>query len=302
VKLSATARAFSDAMSFASATQAGANKQGVAHLATTGKLVSIGFTDKAVGTISTSVSATIHGPGETAVSLGRLAALVSSFAPNAIVEIEASARTMNVVCGSSRSRLPAVPLLELPSAIVLEQEIGRVEISSVNCLHLLEPIAVADVGRSRICLAGVFWHSVNNQLVAVSTDGVRLIRTGVAASRFSEDRTLIVPTEVAVAARRLLQKAPASRVTLRRSRSLVAFDAPSFGFTARLIDSSFPAYESIIPEVGSNSVVCNRRELLAAVSRLSAAAPSLDTALVAPGETAAAWTSTWHGVRSTVPM
>lgn len=280
MKLSSTARALSDAISLASAMQAGANK-GVAHLATTGNLFSIGCTDKTVGTISTGVSATIHEPGQTAVSLGRLAALVSSFAPKAIVEIEATARTLNVVCGSSRSRLPAVPLSELPPAIVLEQEGGRVEICSVDCLHLLEPLAVADAARSRFYLAGVFWHSLNDQLVAVSTDGIRLIRTSVAASRFSEDRSLIVPTEVAIAMRRLLQKEAASRVTLRRSRSLIAFDAPSFSFTARLIDSSFPAYESIIPESLSNSVVCDRLELLAALSRLSAAAPNTDTALVA---------------------
>src|SRR5439155_11358946 len=43
----------------------------------------------------------------------------------------------------------------------------------------------------------------------------------------------------------------------------------------------FPAYESIIPPPTSNSVRFDRLDLLAALSRLSAAAPSNDTALVA---------------------
>jgi DNA polymerase-3 subunit beta len=130
-------------------------------------------------------------------------------------------------------------------------------------------------------LAGVFWQSLDHRLVAVSTDGKRLIRTSIAASGFSDDRTLIVPTEVATAVRRLLQKSAATRVTLRRSRRLIAFDAPSFSFAARLIDSNFPDYERKIPAPGSNLVVCNRLELLAAVSRLTAAADGAETALLA---------------------
>jgi DNA polymerase III sliding clamp (beta) subunit (PCNA family) len=232
-----------------------------------------------VGTIATSVPATIHEPGEIAVSIDRLAALLSSFAADAILNIETTAGAVNVVSGTSRLRLPAVSAAESPPAMAIEQQIGRVEISSADGLRLLEPLAVAD--RTRFCLAGVFWHSLDDQLVAVSTDGIRLIRTSVAAPTFSENRNLIVPTEVGVVVRRLLQKTDASRVTLRRSRSLIAFDVRPFSFTARLIDSSFPVYDSVIPPSSSNWIVCDRLKLLAALSRLSAAAPNTGSALVA---------------------
>jgi DNA polymerase III subunit beta len=280
MKGSAPAGVLAKAISLACAVKRGADG-GVAHLATKGDTISITCTDQTVGTIATSASATIHEPGETAVSVGRLAALLSSLAADAIVEIEATTRTINVVCGSTRIRLAAVPLVELPPAIAIAHEVGRVEISRADCLELFETLAAADAGRSRLYLAGTFWHSLNGRLVAVSTDGRRLIRTSVAADMFSEDRSLIVPTEVALSARRLLQKAAAPRVTLRRSRTLIAFEVPPFSFTARLVDSSFPAYESIIPPPTSNSVRCDRFDLLAALSRLSAAAPSNDTALVA---------------------
>jgi DNA polymerase III subunit beta len=279
VKLSAPACVLSDAISLASVIKRGGNSPCFAHLATTGDAVSITCTENTVGTIATSVSATIHEPGEIAVSIGRLAALLSSFAANAMVDIEATTGAVNVVSGTSRSRLPAVSVADLPPPIAIEHAIGQIEISGADGFQLLEPLAVAD--RTRFCLAGVFWHSLDDELVAVSTDGIRLIRTGVAASMFSEDRSLIVPTEVGVVVRRLLQKGDASRVTLRRSRNLIAFDVPPFSFTARLIDSSFPAYEAIIPPPTSNSVGCDRLDLLAALSRLSAAAASNDTALVA---------------------
>jgi DNA polymerase-3 subunit beta len=281
VKFSAKACLLSDAIALVSAIKPGVNSPSILHLAATENAVSMRCTDNAIGTIATSVSATIHKPGETAVALGRLAALASGLVADAVVEVEATAGAMRVVSGTSRLRLPTVASTEVPPAICIDQEIGRVEISSVDCLQLLEPLAAADEARFRFQLAGVFWHSLDNQLVAVATDGTRLIRTSVAASRFSDDRTLIVPTEVAIAARRLLHKSAATRVTLRRSRNLIAFDAPPLGFTARLIDSNFPAYERIVPAPASNSVVCTRLELLSAVSRLTAAASSFDTALLA---------------------
>jgi DNA polymerase III subunit beta len=281
VKFSAKACQLSDALALASANRSGANSSSIVHIATAEDAVSIRCVDIALGTIATRVSGMIHEQGEIAVSLVRLAALVSGFAPGAVVEIESKASAVGVFSGMSRLRLPTVPTQDLPPAVAIDQEIGNLDISSVDCLQLLEPLAAADDPRFRFRLAGVFWHSLGDRLVAVSTDGKRLIRTSIAASRFSDDRTLIVPADVAIVARRLLQKSAASRVTLRRSRSLIAFDARSFSFTARLIDSRFPVYESVIPEPASNSVICNRLELLAAISRLSAAAPTADTALVA---------------------
>jgi DNA polymerase-3 subunit beta len=281
VKFSVSANLLSDAIALTSAISPRANSLVVAHLATTGSVVSIQCTENTTGTIATTVPAKIREPGETVVSLVRLAALVSSFAADAVLEIEATGATLSVVSGTSRLRLPTVPVNGLLPAIAIDLEIGRLEISSADCLTLLEPLAVAEEDNSRVYLAGVFLHSLSDQLVAVSTDGRKLIRTSVAASTFSEDRSLIVPTEVAIALRRLLKKSPAASLVLRRSRTLIAFEASGFSFTARGIDAGYPAYERFIPPPASNSVVCDRLNLLAALSRLSAAAPNAETALVA---------------------
>jgi hypothetical protein len=88
MKGSAPAGVLAKAISLACAVKRGADG-GVAHLATKGDTISITCTDQTVGTIA-SASATIHESGETAVSIGRLAALLPSFAADAIVEIEAT--------------------------------------------------------------------------------------------------------------------------------------------------------------------------------------------------------------------
>jgi DNA polymerase-3 subunit beta len=281
VQLSTTARALSDAISLSSAIKPSANSPFVAHLAATGARVSITCTDTAMGTIVTTFPAIIPKPGEAAVSLAQLGKLVATFGADAVLEIEARGATIGVVSGTSRLRLPTIPVADLPSPLAIDQETGTVEVSGVDCLKLLQPIAVADEARCRSYLGGVFWQSRDDQLVSVATDGVRLIRENIGAATFSKDRDLIVPTAVAVAARRLILKSRSERVVLRRSRRLIAFEGSGFTFTGRLLDAGYPAYERVIPPPLSNAVICDRQKLLAAVSRLSAAAPGINSALLA---------------------
>jgi len=61
---------------------------------------------------------------------------------------------------------------------------------------------------------------------------------------------------------------------------LIAFETTEFSFTARLIDGTFPSYQTIIPPVAPNSVTCDRGHLLVALSRLSAAAANIGIGLV----------------------
>jgi DNA polymerase-3 subunit beta len=281
MKFSVRASQLSDALLLASAIKPGANNAYIAHLAATDGSMSIRSTDNSMGTVVTTCPATVLEPGESAVPLARLAVLVASLAAESTVEIEARGSTLRVVSGTSRLRLPTVSVADLPSPIAVDQETGIVEVSGADCLKLLQPIAVADEARCRSYLGGVFWQSCDDQLVAVGTDGVRLIRENVVASTFSKDRDLIVPTAVAVAARRLIVKSRSERVVLRRSRRLIAFEGSRFTFVGRLLDACYPVYERVIPPPSSNAVICDRLKLLAAVSRLSAAAPGIDSALLA---------------------
>jgi hypothetical protein len=98
VKFSIRARPLLNGIALASAIRPSVNGRCIVHLSSTGAVVSIRCTDKAVGTAATSVSAMIREP---AASPGRPAALVSGFAVDAFVEIEATAGTVNVVSGMS---------------------------------------------------------------------------------------------------------------------------------------------------------------------------------------------------------
>lgn len=280
MNVSTQAGLLSDAVSVASAIERSDKNPCFARLSATESGLSIVCTDTAVGTIATNVAATIYEQGELAVSASRLAAVLCSYLRDAPIEVKATAGGVIIQSGESRVQLPAISVDESPSAMAIEQQIGQVEIRSIDLWRALEPLAVA-TDHTRPYLLGVFLHSVENELVAVSTDGRRLIRTAATARYFSEDRRLIVSAEAGAIVRRLLREVGTCRVVLRRSPSLISFSVGPFVFTARLIDGIYPAYERLIPAPTSNTVRCDRLALIAASSRLLAVAPSNDTSLLA---------------------
>jgi DNA polymerase-3 subunit beta len=100
-----------------------------------------------------------------------------------------------ITCNDSRSRLPVIPAADLPAVLALDFETGSVEISGDACLQLLEPLAAVSTERSRFYLCGIFLPTVGDDLVAVATDGVRLVRVAVPAAAFSASRDLILPSK-----------------------------------------------------------------------------------------------------------
>ncbi|WP_029582506.1 DNA polymerase III subunit beta [Bradyrhizobium sp. URHD0069] len=222
--------------------------------------------------ITAKTTAEIIEPGKAAIAADRLASLTSGFTASEKVTIGTDENLATIICGNSRGRLPLFPWDDLPAALAVDGEIGRIEISGADCLTLLEPLPAAASEVTRFCLCGIFWHSIDDRLVAVATDGVRLIHTCIAAGKFSEDRDLIVPREAAVALARLVKGTRPGKLTLRRSRTLLAVDGPAFTFVSRLIDGKYPVYEAVIPPASRTSATFVRAELLSALSRLAAVA------------------------------
>jgi len=216
-------------------------------------------------TIEAKVDGNVIVPGAAALSAERFAALVAAFAADAIIEIKTEPNS--VIIGGYR-----LPSADMPMANTLTDETGRIEIAGDDCIALLAVASAAHTERTRSYLCGVHLRSTEDQLVAVATNGTRLIHQSVAAERFSTARDLILPTRSAVAIARLVRHTKSDRVLLRRSKSMLAANGRGFSFTTRLIDATYPAFEALIPELTANTVTVDRVELLAALARLIAIA------------------------------
>jgi len=272
VKLTARASSLDAALTLA--TMATRKGKVVPHIyiAAAGDVVS--FTCSAPG-IAVKVSADAKIDVSGSVTVGdRLAALVAGFGAKADIIISADDNTATISRGRGRYRLPAVPG---PCAgLELKDETASVDIGGADLLSLLEVLPAAGTEATRYYLTGVFIHNIDDQLVAVCTDGVKLLRATVAAGMLSTDERLIVPAKVAHSLAKLVQQTKAEAVTLRRSSGMFCATAPGFELTTSLIDATYPSYQRVIPAASSNSARCVRAELADALARLDAVAADAD--------------------------
>lgn len=128
----------------------------------------------------------------------------------------------------------------------------------------------------RPAMMGVLLQIRSNELRAVSTDGHRLVL--VVRKEFSSnvERDLIVPAKAMNLLLRSIEPAPSTPalagkglVIVTAGQTHIKFALDSSIIISRLIEESYPNYESVIPLDNNKQLVVNRFELLAAVRRVA---------------------------------
>ena len=278
MKISARASSLDAALALAMMATRRGKVAPVIHVIAAGDAVS--FTCSAPGiSVRVSADAKVDIPGSVTVS-DRLAALVFGFDQKSDINISAEDGVATISCGRGRYRLPVLPG---PLSIVrgLSGETASVEVSGQDLLALLEVLPAAGSEATRFYLTGVYLHNVDDRLISVCTDGIKLLRASVVAGMLSTDEHLIVPAKVAHALARLVEQTRAHVVTLRRSNSMFCVTASGFELVTSLIDATYPAYQRVIPPASGNNAHCVRSELHEALLRLEAVAAGTEAPLVA---------------------
>ena len=219
---------------------------------------------------------------EMAVPLHRLADLTAAFSPDEEIVIAVDGNVATVAAGRSRFKLPLFPIPDLPQTHVLDGETGCVELDAQAARDIFgRPLFAVSDDPARHYLNGLFLHNVDDNLVAVATDGYRLVRiTTPATTTLSEDRGLIVPRETLKTVNRLLSKATGI-VTMRRSERLFAIEVANSVLITKRIDANYPDYERLLSAERPNTVTTSRVRLGESLERFAAVAdPDVRTHIV----------------------
>lgn len=174
------------------------------------------------------------------------------------------------------------PIPDLPQTHVLDGETGCVELDAQAARDIFgRPLFAVSDDPARHYLNGLFLHNVDDNLVAVATDGYRLVRiTTPATTTLSEDRGLIVPRETLKTVNRLLSKATGI-VTMRRSERLFAIEVANSVLITKRIDANYPDYERLLSAERPNTVTTSRVRLGKSLERFAAVAdPDVRTHIV----------------------
>lgn len=120
----------------------------------------------------------------------------------------------------------------------------------------------------RLAMTGVLFEFLKDQMNAVATDGYRLVRVqlkeGEEYAGDVEERSIIIPAR----ALDLVRKAD-GEVRLSIDTAFATFEFENIRLTTRLIQESYPAYRSVIPEKAEKIVHFKLGDALAAVRRAS---------------------------------
>lgn len=167
--------------------------------------------------------------------------------------------------GTSRFVLNALPREEYP---LVEDEYFEAAMAAPDGLAAAIETTSCAVAKNdvRHYLNGLLFDFQDTRLVLVSTDGHRLMKSELPldAAIFEDRRQFIVPGE---ALGQIAQLASVEGCRLQISDNMIRVDAGNVSYTSKMIDGSFPNYESVIPNAAAN-ITAPRAALAETIERV----------------------------------
>ena len=154
---------------------------------------------------------------------------------------------------------PAVPEFKGESEIVFEGSLIGSMISKT--------IFSVSTDELRPSMTGLLLQFKNTEMCAVATDGHRLVRVIYSNIKQAKPhKDIIVPAKALML---VLKAIESGANTLSVNTTHIKFSFKNFTLTSRLIEESYPNYESVIPLDNDKKLSVDRNVLLASVRRVS---------------------------------
>lgn len=118
----------------------------------------------------------------------------------------------------------------------------------------------------RPSLMGVLFRFREDSLTAVSTDGHRLAKYEKHSLPSPVETDVIIPAKALAA---LLKLTESGEIKIAMNESHVRFTSGSSVLASRVIDETYPNYESVIPQDNNLNMIISREQLLQALRRVS---------------------------------
>ncbi len=118
----------------------------------------------------------------------------------------------------------------------------------------------------RPSLMGVLFRFKGDILTAVSTDGHRLVKYEKQSLSSPVETDVIIPAKALAA---LLKLTEDGDIAIAMNESYIRFTSGSSVLASRIIDETYPNYESVIPQDNNFNMVISREQLQQALRRVS---------------------------------
>ncbi len=204
--------------------------------------------------------------GDITVPARKLLDICRSLPDGAEISFSLEADRVRVASGRSRFTLTTLPANEFPSVDEGSSKLDF-EIPQQSLKRLIDKTAFAMAHQDvRYYLNGMLWEVDDAALRAVATDGHRLALAEHSLAAAVEEKTqAILPRKGVVELSRMLEGE--ENVSVSIGSNHVRISAPTFRFTSKLVDGSYPDYQRVLPQGGDKVVEADREPLRQAFSR-----------------------------------
>jgi DNA polymerase-3 subunit beta len=228
----------------------------------------VAATDLEVGARVT-VPATVTKPGAITLAARKLVELVRELPPQPVTLKLQENGWVQLLCGPAAFRLVGLPAEEYPPFETGDAD-GWVTIDAARLRGMLARTSYAmSQDESRPFLNGVYLLVRKGEMRVVATDGHRLAyaRTAVEGAT---DMSGIVPRKAVVEMGRVLSGSEEASLAVRENQFLLR--TGGFALASKLVEGTFPSYESVLPKGHPRRLLVERELLIAALRRVSVVA------------------------------
>jgi DNA polymerase-3 subunit beta len=173
-----------------------------------------------------------------------------------------------ISCGQSKFDLAALDYADFPEINVLDiAEKFTILSSRLNKLISRTKFAISPE-ENRLNLSGIYFHTEDELLKAVATDGHRLSMSYVDVQITNKISGIIISKKIVFEVKKLLDTYGGD-VSMAFTNNQVQFEIGDTVLISKLVDGKFPEYKKVIPEISSDFFTINRTKFLEIIDRLS---------------------------------
>ena len=219
--------------------------------------------------ISSSISMQVRAgeDGKIAIPAKRLMDTVRSLPDtDAVFDIDTTSNRIKISAGRGEYTLTGESAREYPKAPAFKES-GSFTIDAASLRRLIYQTSFAvSADELRPAMMGILLQANEGELRAVATDGHRLSRVAVRRGKEMKlAKDVIVPAKAMI----IISKAiDSGDCTLSVSDTYVRFTYENSVLLSRLIDESYPNYESVIPRDNNRLMAVRREDLIGSIRRV----------------------------------
>ena len=192
-------------------------------------------------------------------------------APSAVeIKVKKDSKTQQIFVfyGKSKFSIPTLPVDDFP---VMDQENLDVnfEIDSSNLINLIDKCKFCmGVDESRQYLNGIYFHTSGDMITSVATDGHRLSKCLSTELINHQFEGIIIPKKTVFELSKILESNN-GKIEVSFSKTRLRFVLGKIKILSKLINSSFPDYESVIPKDNDQIMEVDCKSFSETIDRVS---------------------------------